>query len=583
MSQRQRQVRLPWPSAEAVSWSPKVHMPDRSKFLLCSALFALIWCVHVTAALSRDSTNVSTSQRLGVSDVNPRGTTEETLKRFQLYREAGIGILRVDEGLWRALEGAPDTWSMPPELISYYKLAQDRGFQFKAGIGALTAPPSWFFEQHPDAQLVGQTERPNDAALKSNNTISYWYPGLHELLSTKDDRIFSYLAKQGLLRNIRYLVVPGGPAAEPLYPAPWTTSDPNGPPRFWCYDEHAQADFITKAKARYGSLQSANSAWQTSYPDWGSVRIPLPAERPGQMWSDVLTWYRDTKRAFFTWQVSHYDTLRRKYWPAESQPRLLILVPGEHVTTSEWSQAIQTGAGAACVRAMCDSEFLLDTAARAGAAVQYTGLPAMGELMYLKRYIRLHGYSIEFWGENVGNVGVPKELGYEVLSNGLFGQEYIGSNLFAADGRTPSDKFRDLVAEYSWLRSVWEGREDFSLRASDVSLSVGECLSADKDGTHQLCLETDGALVLYEGRRLTWKATPGAGAAADCASAEACKGVFQGDGNLVIYRDSKPIWASGTAGTGASLVFTSKPPYVLIQDRAGRTVWTPDQQSRSLP
>jgi len=535
----------------------------------------LAGATFVCAQLVSSAVAQQSSDRLSVADLNPRGTQEQQLVRFQLYQRAGIGMLRIDEGDWRSLETAPDNWNISPQLAAFVKLAERLRFQLKSSIGALHAPPVWFFKMHPDAQMIGRSGTPNELPLASTNVISYWYPQLHELLESKDDQIFAYLRDRGLLRNVRFLVVPGGPAGEPIYPSPWTTADPNGPARFWFYDENAQADFVMTAKSRYGSIASANLAWGTSFENWRSVKIPLPGAVTGQMWSDVLTWYRDTKRAFFKWQISRYDHLRQKFWEPERRPKLLVLVPGEHFTPSTWNEAVRGGGGNACIRAMCDSAFLLDTAASFGAAAQYTGLPAMAEVEYLENYIRAHEYSLDLWGENVGNVGVPAELGNEVLSNGLYGLEYVGSNLFAADQTTPLPKLFELAAEYSRLLSVWAGEVRFNVSFTNTTLASGGCLRTDRDGRHQLCMEPTGQLAIYEESKAVWRSESRGGNRGHCIQSEGCRAVFQGDGNFVVYDGTDVLWASGTAGSGTNLVLTDKEPYVEIDDRSGKLLWSP--------
>lgn len=545
---------------------------DLVQLMSWALLLIFVFCaLHVPAVALAEQF----ADRLSVADVNPRGSPEKRDARFEQYRRAGIGMLRVDEGEWRTLETAPDSWNVAPEIAGFVTAAQRFDFGLKIGIGAFQGPPTWFFKMHPDAQLVGQSGAPNEAPLTSANVISLWYPKLFDLLETKDDQIFAYLRDHHLLGAVRYIVVPGGPAGEPLYPAPWTTSDPNGPPRFWFYDQHAQASFSGAMRMRYGSIAAANSAWGSSFADWPSVKIPLPGQVRGRMWEDVLTWYRDSKRAFFRWQIAHYDRLRQKYWGSIDRPRLLVLVPGEHVRPSMWNEAVRTGGGESCVRAMCDSEFLLDTAASYGAWAQYTGLPAMAELEYLQSYIRAHRYPIELWGENVGNVGVPRELAAEVLGNGLYGQEYVGSNLFANDQVTPLPKFTELAAAYSQLRSVWAGQEHFQIGFGVTTLISGACLYADRNAEHELCMDATGHLVLLAHDRILWRSELRGGDAGHCVQTDSCRADFQGDGNLVIYDGTKVLWNSETSGSHGRLVVSDVEPFVKIEDSAGRVLWSP--------
>jgi hypothetical protein len=516
----------------------------------------------------------ATSLRLGIADVWPPGSPEEQAARFRLYQRAGIGILRVDDGGWREVEPAQGVWKLSDDRISHLRLARSYGFQLKSSIGALSGPAQWFLKAHPDAQMVGWSSKHGAAALRSTEVVSYWYPGIRELLESEDQKVFQYLKSIGLLDGVRYLVVPGGPAGEPIYPAPWTTSDPKGEARFWCYDVHARDSFIATERRHYGSIKAANRVWGTTYPNWESVDVPLPGQRPGAMWQDVLIWYRDTKREFFTWQVTHYERLRQVYWSEPARPRLLILVPGQHLTAGNWSEAIRTGVGGGSIRVMTDSEFLLDTAARAGATAQYTGLPNMAELEYLRSYVRQRGYSLEFWGENVGGVGEPRDIGFEVLSNGLYGQEYIGSDLFESNRTTPTAKFQDLSDEYSWLSATWNGRTMFTLSTAGTILVPQGCMNADATGHHRLCMAENGTLILYDDRHATWSSRLTEDAASRCLTQGDCVTIFQGDGNLVTYSGQKPIWASGTASIGKTLSLGSTEPYVAIKDATGRVVWT---------
>jgi hypothetical protein len=543
--------------------------PARIPTLITIILILFGTPVHAQHASIRSVEDVSL--HLGIADLNPKGTDAAHQVRFDLYKQMGIGILRVDEGGWRDFEVQPNVWQVPAADRDFLRLAQRNGFHFKSNIGAIDSPARWFFKDHPDAQMT------NEVGLTSFNVISYWYPRLHNLLEDKDEIIFSLLSQHGLLSNVSFLIVPLGPAGEAVYPAPWTTSDPNGTLHFWFYDPHAQADFPAKMQALYGSISKANSVWGTRYNDWGAVKIPAVGTQPGPMWRDVLTWYRDTKREFIVWQMTHYRQLLAKYWPDHNRPKLMILVPGSHITPYEWAQAINSGSGDSGVILMADSEFLIDVAARFGAVTQYTGLPNMTEVEYLQTYIRLRGYSVPMWGENAGNKGIPRELGYEVLANGLVGQEYIGSNLFEADQLTPAAKLADLSREFSWLRSVQTGISSFVLSTNALTIVQDTCINNDLKGDHRLCMQSDGNLVLLGPSGMLWSSkTPNAKSGLctpERGSSYQCNAVFQDDGNLVIYRGKQALWASNTSNKGKSLVSLDQTPYVKIVDEFGKIIW----------
>ncbi len=361
-------------------------------------------------------------------------------ERLKLYGTAGIGILRADVE-WRQMERSPGQWS-DPAVLPLLELAVQTGMKLKLNVSSLSGPPAWYFREHPDAQMV------NVNGQRSDHVVSYWYPGLHALLEDKDDKLFAALARYHLLDAVAYVVVPFGPAGEPLYPPAWTTAAPHENLGFWYADPHARDDFAHRMAARWGSLNAANRRWGTEFPDWASVT--LPAEPSGPLRDDIVDWYRDSKRGFLTWQVAHYRRLLRKY-DRHAPPRLLLLVGGDHPRAP----------GGEAEKMMVDSKFVLDLAQRAGASAQYTGMPNLVELQYLERHLREHHAALPLWGENAGNQGDPAELDREVTEAGLFGQEYIGDNLFAADHVTPTPRFAALAEAHRQLLAQWAqgGRE----------------------------------------------------------------------------------------------------------------------------
>jgi hypothetical protein len=268
----------------------------------------------------------------------------------------------------------------------------------------------------------------------------------------------------------------------------------------------------------------------------------------------------------------------KQYFPAGRAPQLLILVPGNHVTAYEWEQALRSGDGADALKVMADSEFLLDLAHRNGAVTQYTGLPNFSEVEYLESYARGRGYRLDLWGENAGNAGEPRELDEEVLANGLYGQEYIGSNLFEADHVTPNARYAALKSAHAWLRDVWAGRQAPVMSFDDLPLAQGTCVYADRQQTISLCMQNDANLVLRRGARALWSSQTAQGESGFCGAdgdpATACSATFQGDGNLVVYRGAQPLWASGTAVRGRHLLFSSTAPFLEIASNDGQVIWT---------
>jgi len=544
----------------------------RSNRLLRLGFWLQIGLIALSPFLTAPSAKAAGDESLkfGIADPFPNDPADKIERRLMLYKKAGIGILRTDAG-WPGGNDLPDGALPDLPLPPLYALGQKYGFRFKSGIGIFYNPSRAFFSRHPDAQMT------NQEGLKSGFVISYWYPGLTRYLEDVDDRIFAYLAKRDFLASLDYVVVPLGPAAEPLYPVPWTTTEPNKPMRFWFYDSNAQADFPRKMKAKYGTIDAANQAWGTHYADWNSVTIPSPGAQPGPMWRDVLTWYRDSKRDFIVWQVAHYRRLLEKYYPQGHAPRLVILLPGDHITPYLWDQAIRAGDGDDRVKMMADSEFLIDLAHKVGAYLQYTGLPNTSEIQYAENYMREHGFEVPLWGENAGDAGEPRELDEEVLSNGLYGQEYVGSNLFEADHVTPTAKFLSLEKAHGWLADARAARSPPNMVFDDLPIVQGACLYADAGKAIRLCMQRDANLVLSKNGQSLWSSGTSHLEREFCSStqdpASDCVATYQGDGNFVVYRGKEPLWDSKTAGRGKHLTILDHPPYLEISGADGEVVW----------
>ena len=373
-------------------------------------------------------------------------------RRFDLYKQIGIGTLRVSVGWW-GQEFGDGVWK-PSDHMPYLKLAAQNGFRLKMQVGTISAPAQWYMAKYPAAKLL------NHDRIASPADVSFWYPDLHALMAAKADYLFAYLAQQNLFPSIDYVFVDAGPAAEPIYPGTWAV--PPGAtmahPSFWFYDADAQAAFAPAMSAVYGgSLSAANQAWGTTFKSWDDVNIPEPGTRPGPMWNDVLTWYRNAKRDFVAWQVANYQALLRRY-ARGAAPRLVIMVPGSHIPATEWLQAVNSGDGDFDIKIMCDSEYLIDLAAQTGCWLQYTGVENAAEVAYLQGYMQSKGTQIPMWGENAGSAAIgadPQHLADVINQNRLYGLEFINSSyVFDSAGATQNSTFDKLARAYSTALSA---------------------------------------------------------------------------------------------------------------------------------
>lgn len=99
-------------------------------------------------------------------------------------------------------------------------------------------------------------------------------------------------------------------------------------------------------------------------------------------------------------------------------------------------------------------------------------------------------------------------------------------------------------------------------------LKAGQYIRSHYDQV--FAMQRDGNLVLYKANKPVWASnTHGY----DCAVVS-CVGVFQGDGNLVVYIGGAAKFDSATAGNeGATFSFNSSAPYLVIRNANGVVKW----------
>lgn len=373
-------------------------------------------------------------------------TPEHIRRRFDLHKSIGVDTLRV--GIeWRELEGAREGQLRNDAILGYLKIVKEYGFRIKLIVGVLQGPPGWFLDQHPDAQLTDENGG------HSRNTVSFWYPGLHKLIEAKTRAILDFAKKAGVLDQVVEVIPSFGPAGEPIYPVPWTLGPGFPKQTYWCYDSHAQADFRAKMRAKYKSVESANKAWGTAFATWEEVKVLKPETQPGAYWNDVLTWYRDSKREFISWQV---DELKKLAGP---KTKVVLYVPGTAYSDADWAEAVRTARGNDHIMMMADSLHLIDLAASKGCRLQYTGVENAAEVERLRRYLDEHKYSkLEMWGENAGNehaAGDPAHLADVIIKNKLFGLDYTHAHYaFEKDQVTPNKVLPELAKAYARIRET---------------------------------------------------------------------------------------------------------------------------------
>jgi hypothetical protein len=387
------------------------------------------------------------SRRLSIGDPENfrTDTVERIQRRFALYKSIGIGTIRCSVR-WNEMERTPGNWTMPADL-AYLREAKRSQLALKLLVSTMGSIPKWLSTSSPDTELRDQYGETTQLSM------SYWHPQLHDFLARSTDALFKELSSGGLLDAGDMIIVDLGSAGEAKYPSAWNMREAHPQALFWYFDRNAVRNFIDVMTQKYGEISQANAAWGTHFGSWGSVELPLPNTHPGPFWNDLLIWYRDSKRAFISWQIANYQECIRKYAGNLKMP-LVLLVPGEHITPEQWKADVNQGGGDLQAGAMTDTEFVIQTAARTGCWLQYTGAQDEKEVRWIREYLNDNGLgNIPCWGENAGAapnpVNNPQHLVDIADAYGLYGVEYINASyVFGSDGITPNDWFDVLRRAY---------------------------------------------------------------------------------------------------------------------------------------
>ena len=349
--------------------------------------------------------------------------------RFADYKALGLRAVRLD--LYWTNQGGKAV--LQDQSKYQFEAAKKNGLLIKAIInpGGTTNPD-------PDSKLMDADGR---AAI---NAISPWYADVESYTEQHIRTYLGGLVQSGYKDIIGGIVAGLGPAGEPLYPPAWTQGAPLTNEVMWCYADNAQADFRAEMEQKYSSIAKANAAWGKNYADFDDVQVPKEGEVKGQMWRDVLEWYRDSKREFMRMQV---ETFRRvmKELGMDDVP-LILYLPGADFTKTQWESCVSIGAAINGIKFMCDNEFTVQLADEFDCILQYTGITGVEGLRHLRNYMFENGYAhIPVMGENAGGSkpDAQAKLLYDVITEyKLWGIDYTHSHwLFETDGKTHSDMY----------------------------------------------------------------------------------------------------------------------------------------------
>ncbi len=384
---------------------------------------------------------LSVEQSLGlcVSDMLYSGNTPDKYRRvYPQYVQAGVRTLRLVPA-WQSPE--PGRYTLCEADEAQMRAAIAAGLRLKLVLSSVDVPPAWLY-RNPATRFVDETGR-----YTRNNCVSYWYEGIYDYTRDAVSHELRFLAERGYLDSVDAIVVACGPACEPIYPADWTQL---GIPGMWCYGENAVADFRRHIAAKYGTIASANRAWGTRYARLDDLCPPRPGEADGPLWEDVLVWYRDVKRDFVIRQTTVYQEEVRRF--CEDRVRLILYMPGDAYTGSQWRAALRSSRDTATsLKIMSENEFIVQTAARFGTLLQFTGMPMTAPVKRVLHFMYENGYGhIPVYGENTndrGHASDPAAFIRLACALNLAGIDYTTSQfLFEGDDYiTPAKTYRALM------------------------------------------------------------------------------------------------------------------------------------------
>ncbi len=411
----------------------------------------------ISPVLPKEDEVIAARLGLCVSETNmSNDSVGKKLNRYKMLKSDGVTAARVAVG-WP--QPAEDSWQ--PSNLTDVGIAVESGLRIKLICSTIMNPPSWIFQKYGnEARMVNQ-----DGVHSHNNCLSYWMEGIEKLTGAAVDHIFADLKAEGLLDQVDAVVVDLGAAGEPIYPPAWTQvadglNGGGGEDKMWCYSSDAQEDFRKTMKEKYGTIAAADKAWGKNYSSFEAVSVPKPdGSAAGQMWEDVLVWYRDTKRGFIEKQIRVYQQTVNKY--TRGRVKLILYLPGSDITDAQWDEAVKTGTAPSNVRIMCDNRFVMDMAKKYGCWLQYTGVNDAGQAAYIRKYMDDTGIAnTPIFGENAGNYGAAKDpvaLASTIIRNGYFGIDYTHTiHLFESDRSTKSDIYPKFVAALKTLRPYLE-------------------------------------------------------------------------------------------------------------------------------
>ena len=234
----------------------------------------------------------TTGLRYG-GDYNPEQWPRETwLEDIELMKQAGINLVSIAIFAWGILEPREGEYDFST-LDDIFGLLHEAGIDIDLATPT-AAPPAWFWKKYPDSRPVTR-----DGITLGNGSRGMVSP------SSPDYRRAAAAITEQLAR--RY-------ANHPALVL-WHVHNEYGAPISDSYDDHSVAAFRIWLQKRYGTLDTLNEKWGTTfwgqvYGEWDEIDAPRQSASVTNQ-AQRLDFHRFTSDALLECYINERDVIRR--------------------------------------------------------------------------------------------------------------------------------------------------------------------------------------------------------------------------------------------------------------------------------
>jgi beta-galactosidase len=236
--------------------------------------------------------NGPTGIRYG-GDYNPEQWPRATwLEDIELMKQAGINLVSIAIFAWGILEPREGEYDFS-KLDDIFGLLHEAGIDIDLATPT-AAPPAWFWKKYPDSRPVTR-----DGITLGNGSRGMVSP------SSPDYRRAAAAITEQLAR--RY-------ANHPALVL-WHVHNEYGAPISDSYDDHSVAAFRIWLQNRYGTLDTLNEKWGTTfwgqvYGEWDEIDAPRQSASVSNQ-AQRLDFHRFTSDALLECYINERDVIRR--------------------------------------------------------------------------------------------------------------------------------------------------------------------------------------------------------------------------------------------------------------------------------